>query len=221
MTERRVKVWDLPTRLFHWGLVVALAGSWWTAENDDLETHILFGYAALALVIFRLVWGVVGSETARFSAFVRGPGAAIAHLRELAAPGPLHRHAGHNALGAYAVLLLLALVLVQTVTGLFSSGGDIFLVAGPLNDLVDTATEGWMETVHEVTFDLILIASAVHVAAILLYAVAKRLDLIGPMMTGSARLPESEAAPRLASPVFGLLLMAGAAGLVWLLSLRG
>lgn len=220
MTERRVKVWDLPTRLFHWGLVIAIAGSWWTAENDDLETHLLFGYAALALVLFRLAWGLFGSETARFASFVRGPGEALAHARELLRPGPLRRHAGHNALGGYAVLLLLALVLVQTVTGLFSSGGDIFLVAGPLNDLVDTRTEGWFETVHEVAFDVILAASAVHIAAILLYWLAKRLNLIGPMVTGSAPLPGDEPAPRLVSPLVGLAVMAVAAGLVWLLSLR-
>lgn len=221
MAEGRVKVWDLPTRLFHWGLVASLGGAWWTAETEDLETHLLFGYAALGLVLFRIVWGLVGSDTARFASFVQGPGAAFRHLRELTGPGAMPHHAGHNALGAYAVIALLALVAIQVGTGLFSSGGDIFLVAGPLNSLVSTQVEDLVETVHEVNFDLLLIAVGVHVVAILAYAVLKRLDLVRPMILGTAPLPPDARRPRMASPLLATAIAAVVAGLVWALSRYG
>ena len=97
--RRRVLVWDLPTRLFHWILVASVAGCWWTGERGDMETHALLGYVVLALLLFRLAWGLVGSETARFTSFLRGPSAAIGHVRHFLSPGPLEGEAGHNPVG--------------------------------------------------------------------------------------------------------------------------
>ncbi|QJE72974.1 hypothetical protein HHL28_07635 [Aerophototrophica crusticola] len=217
MPKRRVTVWDLPTRVFHWGLVFCLAGSWYTSGDEDrLETHLLFGYGALALLLFRVVWGVVGSDTARFASFVKGPAAAWLHLRHLFGTKALEAHAGHNPLGAYAVLALLGLVAVQVGSGLFLSGGDIVLVEGPLSQYVDQRTEDWLETVHETAFILLQVMVAVHVLAIAFYGLFARRDLVGPMLTGRAEV--EGAPPRLASPLKALLVALGAGGVVWALA---
>lgn len=214
---RTVRVWDAPTRLFHWALVACLAGSWWTAENDDWERHLLFGYGVLGLVLFRLVWGLVGSDTARFARFLRGPGAAVAHLRKLVLPGPVAAEAGHNAAGGWAVAAMLLLLTVQVSTGLFLSAGDIFLVEAPLAGTVSPAVQGLLEEVHETSFDLLLILAGVHVAAVLAYWTLKRRNLIGPMLTGWAELPAGTVPPRLASPLLAAALASGVAFAVWAL----
>lgn len=219
MAERRATIWDLPIRLFHWGLVLCLAGSWYTAENDMLDQHVLFGYAALTLLLFRLVWGLVGSDTARFRSFVRGPAEAVAHLRALLRPGPLDAHAGHNPLGGYAVLGLLGLLAVQVGTGLFISGGDIFLVSGPLNGFVSSTLADRLATVHEISFALLQVLVVVHVLAIALYALVKRRNLVRPMLTGTGEIGADDSLPRIVSPVWALLIAALAAGSVWALSL--
>lgn len=217
MPKRRVTVWDLPTRVFHWGLVFCLAGSWYTSgDEDSLETHLLFGYGALALLLFRVAWGFVGSETARFRSFVKGPAAAWLHLRELFGTKELEAHAGHNPLGAYAVLALLGLVAVQVFSGLFLSGGDIVLVEGPLSQYVGQGTEDLMETVHETAFLLLQVMVGVHVLAIAFYGLSAGRDLVSPMLTGKAEV--EGAGPRIASPVKAVVAAGVAGGLVWALS---
>lgn len=190
-TDRvEVRVWDRPTRLFHWALVFCLAGSWITGDQGMLDWHERFGLTALALVVFRLVWGVVGGEFARFSSFVRGPGAVFRYLRSTAA-GRHPEHAGHNPLGALAVVALLLLVGIQATLGLFAS--DDILYEGPLYhlagyDLSSTLT-GW----HHRIFDLLLIVVIVHVAAVFAYAIFLRDDLIMPMVTGTKLLKLEDA----------------------------
>lgn len=216
-SERSLRVWDLPIRVVHWGLVVCLAGSWWTAENEDWERHLLFGYGALGLVVFRVAWGMVGSETARFRSFVRGPAAVLAHLRELARPGPLPAHPGHNPAGALAVLLLLLLVAVQTLSGLFLSGGDLFVVEAPLSGWLDARMTRWLEDVHEWGFTLLQGMAALHVLAVLGYAVVKRRNLIVPMLTGrdaDLQGPAPFMAPLSRAIVLGALVAAGVWALV-------
>lgn len=214
---RMVTVWDGATRLFHWVLLSCLIGSWWTAETEQLEQHLVFGYAALGLILFRLVWGLVGSETSRFSQFVRSPAVAIAHVRSLLRPGPAEVHVGHNPLGAWAVVALLTLVTVQVVTGLFLSGGDILVVEGPLNHLVSSRTEDVLETIHAVNFTLLQIMVVVHVSAIVFYAVVKRHDLVEPMLTGWTDLPADVPAPRIVSPWRAVLVAGAVAAVVWAL----
>src|SRR4051812_6803603 len=108
MAVRTMRVWDLPTRLVHWAMAALIPWSWWTAHNDQLERHRLSGYLLLGLLLFRLIWGFAGSETARFAAFVRGPAAIRRYLRG-EGPAPL----GHNPLGALSVLALLAALAAQ------------------------------------------------------------------------------------------------------------
>lgn len=209
---RWVKVWDAPTRLFHWSLVALIAGAWFTAENGWIDWHFRCGYAILALLLFRLVWGFVGSDTARFTRFVKSPVAALAHLAHITKREP-DTEIGHNAAGGLMVLAMLALILVQVGLGLFSTDGiftdgPLAYLVGP--DLSDRIT-GW----HEFNFNLILAAVVLHVAAILTYAVLKRHDLVRPMVTGLKKLPAGLAAPRMAPLWLALLVFAVAAGGVY------
>ena len=180
-----------------------------------METHALLGYVVLALLIFRLVWGVVGSETARFASFLRGPAAALAHVRHFLRRGPLEGEAGHNPVGGYAVLILLVLLIVQAVSGLFLYDEEIYWA--PLNSWVSEENAAWLGWLHDFTFDLLLAMIAIHVGAILIYLLVKRLNLISPMLGGRAALPAGMAAPRIASTLLALGLFAAAALCVYLL----
>jgi cytochrome b len=211
--ERRATIWDLPIRLFHWALVILIAAAWATQEQlDDSERHAVVGYLILTLLMFRLLWGAVGSETARFSSFVRGPAKVWAYLR---GSGGASVTLGHNPLGGYSVAALLTLIGVQAGTGLFLYDDEMFW--GPLNGWVSEDTSEWLADVHELNFKLLLGLITLHVATIAFYAVARRRNLLFPMLTGRAALPEGAAAPRIASSALALLLLGIAAGAVWAL----
>lgn len=182
-----VPVWDLPTRLFHWTLVVLLAVAYFSAQAGNFDVHFPVGYAILTLILFRIAWGFVGSRTARFADFVKGPPAVALYLRGLVSggakePGTL----GHNPAGALMVLALLAAVLVQAVTGLFTT--DDILVEGPLYHLVPSSVASDLSTVHRIVINLILLLVAVHVLAVAAYKLIKREDLVRPMITGRKRV---------------------------------
>ena len=218
--ETQVKVWDGWIRLFHWGLVGLIGFSWWSAETGQMEWHILSGQVILALLLFRLAWGVVGSETARFVHFLRSPFEALRHLRHITRR-EADREIGHNAAGGWMVLALLALLLTQAVSGLFTDDG--ILTRGPLARSVSADTADAARSLHFLTFDLILIAIGLHVLAVLAYAVLKRQDLVRPMVTGFKRMPAGMAArpPRMGHAWLALLLLAIAAGVVWLIARQG
>lgn len=190
MAIDRTRVWDLPTRLFHWLLVALFALSWWSAENREMDWHIRSGTLLLILVAFRLIWGVIGGSSARFARFVPSPARLSAYLRQ-GAPAP--PEAGHNPLGALSVIAMLALLLVQVGTGLFA--GDVDgLVSGPLSHLVDFDQSRTAAAVHEAAFNALLAMAALHVLAVLYYLVVKRRNLIGPMITGSDRAVAADGA---------------------------
>ena len=172
----KVPIWDLPTRLFHWMLAGLVGFSWWTAETHRDDLHIWSGMAILTLLIFRLLWGFVGSSTARFANFVRGPRAVFGYLR-----GDW-KGVGHNPLGAISVVALLGLLMVQVGLGLISSDDD-GLVEGPLAPLVSYATNDWAVDLHEDLFNVLLAFIGLHLAAILFYRMRGK-GLIGPMVTG-------------------------------------
>ncbi|WP_376093024.1 cytochrome b/b6 domain-containing protein [Roseomonas sp. CCTCC AB2023176] len=206
----RVRVWDPWIRLVHWAVVLFIPLSWWTAEIGRWDWHFVSGSAVLALLVFRLAWGLVGSDTARFSRFLRSPVEGLRHLAHLGRREP-DREIGHNAAGGWMVLVLLAVMLVQAVTGLFSDTG--ILDRGPLASFVSGAWSDRLTAVHHVTFNLILALAALHVLAVLAYAVLKRQDLVRPMVTGEKRLPAEDLpkAPRLGPAWLALLLLAIAA----------
>jgi len=182
-TATKQRVWDLPTRLFHWTLVVLVGLSWWSAENDQQDLHLYLGYGVLSLLLFRIGWGLAGSSTARFSSFVRGPGAVASYVRNRF-HWPL---AGHAPLGALSVLALLAMLFVIVGTGLFAADED-GLFSGPLAYLVSVGVSDTMTGLHEELFDILLVLIGLHVAAILLYRLALGRNLLGPMITGKAEL---------------------------------
>ncbi len=209
---RWVKVWDAPTRLFHWGVVLLLILSWVTQDQQWMGWHLLSGYCLMALLMFRLAWGVVGSETSRFVRFLRSPLAALAHLRHIGrreADGEV----GHNAAGGWMVLALLGLLCAQVATGLCAN--DDVLTQGPLADWVGKANSDWLSGLHARIFLVIEVAVGLHVLAVLVYAALKRQDLVRPMLSGWKRLPEGVRAPVLRSPVLAAAVLGMAAGVVW------
>jgi cytochrome b len=218
MATAPVRVWDPWVRLFHWSLVVLIALSWWTYDSGRMEWHARSGYAILALLLFRLLWGLLGSETARFAGFLASPLAAARHIAHITRREP-DTQVGHNAAGGWMVLGLLALLLFQAGTGLFAN--DDISFKGPLAERVSKEASDWLTGLHHRNFNLILLAVGLHVLAVISYAVLKRHDLVRPMVTGWKRLPLGSAAPRLGSPVLAVLLLAVAAGLVFGLSRLG
>jgi cytochrome b len=209
-----MRVWDAPTRLFHWAIVLLVAFSYLCAQQEWVQLHFLSGYAVLALLLFRLAWGFIGSETSRFRQFVRSP---IAGLRHIAAFGKREpdTEIGHNAAGGWAVLAMLAALLVQAGTGLFSN--DDIAAQGPLAHHVSKAASNWLTGLHAWSFWVLLALVAVHIAAIIAYAAVKRHDLVRAMVTGKKRLPANLRQPRFASPVLAAGVLAVSAGMVWVL----
>jgi cytochrome b len=213
-----IRIWDLPTRLFHWVLVLLIGLLFATGEFDllDMRWHFWAGYAALALIMFRILWGFLGSQTSRFTQFVRGPSAITAYVRELSSTNA-KISIGHNPLGGWSVLALLLSVLVQAVTGLFSS--DEIDTDGPLVAHVSGRTVKLMTRLHHWNQNVLLALVCLHIVAVLLYLVLRHENLIRPMISGRRQL--SGAAPlRFANAWLAaalLLLCALAVGaLVWL-----
>jgi cytochrome b len=213
----RIKVWDVPTRLFHWALVLLIPLSYVSVETNRMELHFLSGYAILALLLFRLAWGIFGSDTARFARFVRTPLEGLRHLAAFLERGP-DSEVGHNAAGGWMVLVMLGLLLVQTLTGLGSN--DDFLNEGPLAKHLGKALSDRISVVHAINFKLILAAIVCHILAIAAYAVFRRHNLVMPMISGWTRLDRVVEAPKLRNPILALALLAVAGGLVWLVATR-
>ncbi len=204
MTASTVRIWDLPVRLFHWSLVLLVPALWWTAENDRMALHILLGEIMLGLLLFRLLWGVLGGSTARFSRFVRGPRAMLRYLRGEDSVF------GHNPIGGWSVVLMLLALSVQTGLGLFASDED-GIHYGPLSrHMPDLDSAHELAERHESFFWVIVGLIAVHVLAILYYLVVKRTNLVAPMVTG--RGPGGEAGAVLVpAPFWRFLLSTGLA----------
>lgn len=211
-----VKLWDAPIRVVHWSFVVLLPWLWWTAENGDLDTHLKLGTLMLILVVFRILWGLLGSSTARFSHFVRGPVTVGRYLRGLFGKEgePI---VGHNPLGAISVVALLLLLAAQIGLGLVAQDTD-GLYSGPLNYLVGYDTAEAARDWHELGFNVILAAVIIHVLAVVFYLAVRRDNLVGPMITGRKRYPRAVVAPTLASPwrlALCAVLACGAGWWVW------
>ncbi len=188
------KVWDLPVRLFHWALVGVIVAAWATQETAlvDMDLHALFGRAVIGLLVFRLVWGVIGSRTARFASFIKAPWHAITHLQELFARRP-YQADGHNALGGWAVLALLGAVAVQAGTGLFTTDGILF--EAPLASLVSYDMQAAITDFHKDWFGVLLAIIGLHVGAVILYRLLLGENLLRPMITGRKPIQGVSAEP--------------------------
>jgi cytochrome b len=173
-------VWDLPVRLAHWLLVCLIAFSWWSVHHHHTDWHIWSGCAILTLLIFRLLWGFVGSSTARWSSFIRGPASVAAHLRGR------WNGIGHTPLGALSVVAIFLAVSIQVGLGLIAQDED-GIYTGPLFRLVSSDTSDKARDIHELWFNVILGLIVLHVGAIILYRLRGKL-LTKPMITGRAAL---------------------------------
>ncbi len=192
-SERLIEtpVWDVPVRLFHWSFATCFAVSWISGQVENLDVHYASGLVLLGLVVFRLLWGLVGSPTARFAHFLRGPGAAIAYLKQsLRHRGPSYSF-GHNAAGGLMVLALVVLVGLQVVSGMSSTDDVIF--EGPLYGRLPEWLARPLEIVHEPLANILLALALLHILVILIYRFAKRENLVRAMVLGRARLPETVA----------------------------
>jgi cytochrome b len=214
-TERRVEVWDVPTRVFHWTLVVLILVAWFTGEERGAaaQIHRLAGEIIAGMLVFRLVWGFVGGEHARFADFAAGPNAIIAHFRDLLSPAP-HRHLGHNPLGGVAVFLLLLTTAVIVATGLFSEGHGAdgpFAAYGPEE----------ISEVHEIAFRVLQALVVVHILGVIVETVTAKDALVPAMVRGwkRRRADEPGTNARRASPaMFALALVLGLATSVILIA---
>ncbi|MFN7177452.1 MAG: cytochrome b/b6 domain-containing protein [Thermaurantiacus sp.] len=207
-----VRVWDVPTRLFHWTLVVLLVAMWMTGEQRNIALHTQLGAVIVGLLLFRLLWGLFGSETARFRSFLKGPGTVLAYLR-----GGQTAHVGHNPLGGWSVAAILLVLLAQCGLGLIAHDVD-GMESGPLSYLVSYETADLARVWHHRLFDVILVLAALHVTAVVTYFLARDEDLIVPMFTGRKDVPGPAAQPAMAS-AFGFLVVAGiAASVAWWLA---
>lgn len=214
--SKPVRIWDLPTRLFHWALVLCVIGSVVTAKLGGNATvwHLRLGYAALALLAFRLSWGVIGGRWSRFSSFVYSPAALWRYLRGRPAAGD-HFEVGHSPLGALSVLAMLVWLLVQVGSGLIAD--DEIATTGPLVRFVSNelslAWTGYHKGLGQ--WGLYALVS-LHVAAILFYRVGKKRDLITPMLRGDKQVAADVPATRdsRATRLLALALLAACAAAV-------
>lgn len=200
----RIAVWDLPTRIFHWLVVLLIPALWWTAEEEIFDVHMLLGQVMLGLIFFRLLWGLLGSSTARFSGFVRGPGAILAYLS-----GRVKAGVGHNPIGALSVMAMLLVLSIQVGLGLFANHDD-GLYSAPLAHLVSEDASETLGDRHETMFNVLLVLIGLHLAAIAFYLVVKRDNLVTPMISGARKAPAGTE-PMISAPAWRFLLAAGLA----------
>lgn len=179
---RDIKIWDLPTRLFHWCLVGLFATSWASAEFDYFTIHYYSGYGLLTLILFRLAWGFAGSDTAKFLGYLKSPMTVLRYMTTLRERKP-GQEIGHNPMGGYAVLAMVGLLSAQIATGLFAQDVD-FINSGPLSNMISFELGNQAASLHHLLFDLLLIIICVHLAAVTFHEGYKREGLIKAMITG-------------------------------------
>lgn len=179
----KILVWDLPLRLFHWLLVIAILAAWFTSkqEGEMVEQHMLIGYFILSLVIFRLLWGVFGTKHARFKHFIPTPKKLTGYIKQTESTST-NKYAGHNPLGSLMVIAMIVLLLLQASSGLFIND-DIFS-SGPYHSSVSSDVAKFMKFIHHNAFDLILALTIFHLIAIGFYWLKKKNNLVIPMITG-------------------------------------
>lgn len=216
----RIRVWDLPTRLFHWALVLCVIGLVATGYKGAMDWHARLGYAVLTLLLFRIVWGVVGGHWSRFATFFYSPGSVVAYLRGNAHPDHL---VGHNPLGAGSVFAMLLVLLAQVGTGLV--GDDEIAFTGPLNRFVATSKGLAATWYHKQVGQWLLVGLVVlHIAAVAYYVLRKGNNLVRPMLSGDKEVAHEARSSRddMASRSGALVVLLACAGAVWwLVSLGG
>ena len=232
--NRKVKVWDIWVRLFHWLLVALVLLSYLTGEIggfdftmpvtdqfiSNINVHMWSGMAIFGLLVFRIIWGFAGSSTARFVNFLRSPKVIIDYVKSVL-KGPVAFFAGHNPAGGAVVIIILAALTIQAGTGLFAQDEGFFSTKGPLAFVVGDDTSKEITGFHKQWWEYVVIVLVViHIAANLFYWLIKKQDLIVAMFTGRRRLPGSEPAPTVtfAATWLGVAVAVFAAIVIWLIA---
>ena len=219
--ETHVRVWDLPIRLFHWSIVLLMGISWFSADQGYMRLHLASGLTLLALLLFRIGWGLVGSTTARFRDFLHPPRRVVGYLKGLAGSEKV-LHAGHNPAGGLMVIALIAVLLAQVGTGLFANDGVRF--HGPLALLVSEDVSTRLTDIHGLISNLILLLIWCHVVAVGFYLLVRGDNLVWPMVTGKKPREHVPANSNLAfaRTYIALILLAVSAGIaVWVMTQGG
>lgn len=201
---QRVKIWDVFVRLNHWLMVALVVALWWTAEQGEMERHLQLAGILGGLIVARILWGLFGSESARFSRFVKGPAAVVEHFKELG-QGQYQPGNTHNAAGGWAVVALLLVLLVQFTTGLFAD--DEIFFSGPLASAVSGDLSDFLTGIHKDNFNVLIAVVVLHVVAIILYRL-RGINLVAAMIHGKR---EGVAAPRLVNAWWAIVAAAALA----------
>ncbi len=209
-----VHVWDLATRLFHWSLVIIVSSLIISAKTNNNVIHSYIGYAALTLLLFRISWGFIGSDSSRFALFIKGPNEALNYIKSLFKEATTP-YAGHNPVGGLMVVFLITLLAVSAVTGLFADDGCVTLA--PLGHLVTLQTSEILTLIHESCLIVLLVLVMLHVSAAFFYLIVKRQNLIFSLITGkkvfrdNAQLKE----PKQANPLLAFVILTISGAFVW------
>lgn len=206
---QRILIWDVPIRLFHWTLALSFLGTWFTTESDRwLSVHVFLGYLMIGLVVFRVIWGLLGTHYARFASFWYGPRAALAYLRTVL-DGTAARHIGHNPTGSLAIYFLLLLTVVVGVSGYFTLGGEE--QQGLLSTSMSLVQSRTFKKMHELTAMLMLLVVIGHLTGVVVESVLHRENLARSMLTGTKLAPSDTpvAVPRWGIAALLLVLIAG------------
>lgn len=211
-----VYVWDFPTRLFHWTLVVAVATSLISVELGNMSIHLISGHVVLALLIFRLVWGLVGGRHARFASFFQGPVKVLEYAKGVIS-GNAPVHLGHNPMGGWSVIAMVLVLVVQTVSGLYAN--DDILTEGPLASTITKSTSDFLTYIHHLTSNAVYALIVLHLAAVTFYTL-KGHRIIMAMITGKSsdvigNQTESGEVSAYGSLVLGLVIFAIAGGIAY------
>lgn len=178
-------VWNIYIRIFHLALAVSIITSYVALEINDIYLHMQSGIIIIGLLIFRILWGIFGSQTARFVDFIKGPVSVLKYLKS-----GYSSSRGHTPLGSLSVLAMLGMIGFQVVAGLFASSPDSFIYA-PLANEVSSGTSKWFTSWHKTNGEWIKYIIAIHIAAILVYLIFKKKNLTGPMITGYRKLDDN------------------------------
>jgi len=182
--SNKIQVWDLPIRVFHWSLVGAVLAAYVTGEiGGNLSNwHGWIGALIFGLLVFRLIWGFIGTTHARFTSFFPSPARVVAYLKGE------WQGTGHNPLGALSILAVLGILVFLATTGFFAN--DDIGFQGPLFNLIDKSLSDWLTSLHEVSFKILLVLIALHLGAIAFYFFFKKTNLVKPMITGRKLISE-------------------------------
>lgn len=188
MAEKiKTKIWDSPTRIFHWALVINIFAAWYTIDNRMIEQHEIAGYTLIVLIIFRLTWGLIGSTTARFKHFLTSPLNALGYLK-LSLRQKSHHEIGHNPAGGWMIIFMLLIISLQVITGLFANNDLGF--SGALSDYVSKNMSDLLTQIHQLNFDILMVLIWVHLVAVFFYVLVKKDNLIKAMFTGRKLVKE-------------------------------